>query len=132
MSVMKQNKTNHLPIRLHSQSQTVLKTKPKSNYRLRVVPLSLSPSFVTRKKSASRNHCRANSWARASHPRVSRGHFFLEIYFVLARRRRKDYSLSNHSIISFLNIKDSVCYFLRKPFRSKKKKKSVFILTGGS
>ena len=55
--------------------------------RLRVVPLSLSPSCVTWTKTARKNG-RVKSWGREARersvllaPRISRGHFLLTIFF---------------------------------------------------
>ena len=58
--------------------------------RLRVVPLSLSPSCVTRKKIGREKNSRAKSWERGARersaralltPRISRGYFFLPVFF---------------------------------------------------
>ena len=47
--------------------------------RLRLVPLSLSPSCVTRKKTVEKNG-RVKSWEREG-PRISCGHFFFAVFF---------------------------------------------------
>ena len=53
--------------------------------RIGVVPLLLSPSCVTRKKIAIKKNGRARSLRGEKHarvsPRISRGHFFLAVFF---------------------------------------------------
>ena len=59
--------------------------------RLRVVPLSLSPSSETRKKRAREKGGRVRSWGREARvhlvTRISRGHFFLADFFRVSQDR---------------------------------------------
>ena len=80
-------------------------------HRLRIVPLSLSPSCVTRKKTGEKNG-RAKSWERGAHERRDcRLSLLLVVY-----KWQKDWLLSithNESCYRFLSIFNIIDWFYR-------------------